>query len=75
MVLLFLVAMNGIVPDDPEKFLPELGTKSTTIKYLFAAVTLLNRDHPSCFLISPSAVPMYLSKGEFSSVSKQAPTD
>ncbi len=36
----FAVAMNGVAPDDAEKFIAELGTNSTAIKYLFPAATL-----------------------------------
>lgn len=36
-----LVLMNGVAPDDPQKFIPELGANSAAIKYLFPLVTLL----------------------------------
>ena len=36
-----LIAMNGTGPDDPQKYIAELGANSTVVKFLFPAVTLL----------------------------------
>ena len=35
------VVLDGVGPDDPQKFIAELGANSTAIKYLFPLITLL----------------------------------